>query len=206
MHMVKNNISFWGALIRHLSRLSPFHRYYCLAHGGKPVAWRSFWSLTWTHGKGKGCRCWLDVSFTLGDKLLCEQAILDFQGHRMDLRDCQRSTFMLLFTLKNNQYENYTVFLLCRLFENGEHSQKQMQSTMQRRHKSSFKLGIECDKHIITKALDIHLSVPLLFNNMKGMSGWKHLNIVLCWICISDNIWKKITWTITFFYVLWDWQ
>lgn len=99
MHRAKNNIGFWLALMRNLSLLSPFH-HFCLAHSRKHVAWHNFWSLTWTHSKGKGCRCWLDVSFTLGDKLLCEQAILDFQGHRMHLRDCQRSAFVLLFTLK----------------------------------------------------------------------------------------------------------
>lgn len=102
MHMVKkNNFSFSGAFDKKslsFPFLSPYH--YRLAHSGKHVAWHNFKSLTWTCGNGKGRRCWLDVSFTLGDKLLCEQAILDFQGHRMHLRDCQRSAFMLLVTLK----------------------------------------------------------------------------------------------------------
>lgn len=40
--------------------------------------------------KAKGFGCWLDVNFTLGDKLLCEQVSLDFQGHGMHLAGCQK--------------------------------------------------------------------------------------------------------------------
>lgn len=69
------------------------------------MGWHNFRSLTWTCGKGKGRRCLLDVSFTLGDKLLCEQAILDFQGHRMHLRNCQRSAFFAAGHIRKDQLE-----------------------------------------------------------------------------------------------------
>lgn len=44
----------------------------------KRVAWHIFWSLTPACSEGEGRRCWLDVSFALGDKLLREQAIFRF--------------------------------------------------------------------------------------------------------------------------------
>lgn len=95
----KNNCRVSGGLWFEIS--PPFLSLRCCRSQGREcVAWHDFWSLTWTHGKERGCRCWLDISFTLGDKLLCEQAILEFQGHRMHLRDCQRSLFKLGFTAK----------------------------------------------------------------------------------------------------------
>lgn len=167
--MAKNNISFWGPLIRNLSLPSPFY-HYCLTHSGKHVAWHNFWSLTWTRSKGKGCRCWLDVSFTLGDKLLCEQAILDFQGHRMHLRDCQRSAFMLLFTLKTTN-RRIILHFSCRLFEQRELTRKRLfpsfclmlMNLMQRRLKSGIKLGVFI-KLPITRIIRLYLAA-LLFNN-----------------------------------------
>lgn len=140
MHMAKNNISFWAALISNLSLFSPL-RHYCLAHSGKRVAWHNFWSLTWTRGKGRGCRCWLDVSFTLGDKLLCERAILDFQGHGRHLRDCQWSTFIALFTLTTTNrrvmlrmHRKMTLSIIL--------SNTNAQSITQRRRKSGIKLDV----------------------------------------------------------------
>lgn len=48
----------------------------------KCVAWHNFWSLTPACGEGEGRRCWLDVSFALGHKLLCEQTVSDFSRAR----------------------------------------------------------------------------------------------------------------------------
>lgn len=102
----KSTQGFFIALVRNFSASYFFFQPPCTRKIG---AWHNFWSLTRTCGKGGRCRsCWLDVCFTSQDKLLGEQASLEFQGYGMNLKDCH----IFLYVPGHGEINQY-----CRPFE-----------------------------------------------------------------------------------------